>query len=262
MLNERMRRALSTACALAFVAAPSAWAAEVSGELVFCQGGDYCRYFPQPRLDVTFIAAPDERNELRMLPHVEGVRIIDAGADIKPGAFCTAVSANDVRCGPPAPEGLVATAFTGDGRDSSFARIGSVYLGAGRDFGLAAVTSVDGGPGDDKLRAWGDGSVLTGGAGRDELLGSRSDQALAGGPGNDFIFGGVGVDQIDAGAGADQIAGGRGRDEIHAGSGDDFIRASDPDRDTVRCGRGNDRVFISGRDRVFGCERVAHGWDN
>ncbi len=44
--------------------------------------------------------------------------------------------------------------------------------------------------------------------------------------------------------------------------GDDRIRASDPDSDTVRCGPGNDHVFISRRGRVFGCERVTYGSDS
>jgi hypothetical protein len=56
-----------------------------------------------------------------------------------------------------------------------------------------------------------------------------------------------GVRIVDAGA---------GRDQIYAGSGDDLVHAAEPGRDTVRCGRGDDRAAISARDRVFGCERV------
>ena len=209
---------------------------------------------------MTFRAAPEESNELRMRPDPGGVRIVDTGAPIETGAFCTAVNPNDVRCGPPAPSGLVAVAFTGDGPDKGFARTGSLYLGRGRDLGVAASTSVDGGPGADELQGVGDGSVLTGGPGPDKLLGSRGGQLLAGGTGADFVYGGAGADQIDAGAKRDRIMGGHGRDEIFAGSGDDLIRASDPDRDSVRCGRGNDRAFISRSDRAFGCERVVYGW--
>jgi len=63
-----MRRVPLTACAALLLVAPAAGAAELSGRLVYCTGDDICRYFSQPRLDVTFVAAPDEINELRMVP--------------------------------------------------------------------------------------------------------------------------------------------------------------------------------------------------
>lgn len=258
-----MRRAwLVMACLVPVLAAPTAArAGEVSGALVFCTGDDICRYFSQPRLEVTFQAAPGERNNLRMLPHPDGVRIVDSGSAIVPGPSCTAVDANDVRCGPPAPAGLLASAFTGDGPDAAFTRIGSVDLGPGRDLGIAVSASVRGRQADDELRAWGEGSLAYGDAGRDALLAFGGDQYLNGGAGPDFISGGAGGDLIAAGPGADQITGGHGRDDISAGAGNDFIRASDPARDVVRCGRGTDRAFISRRDRTSGCERVTFGWN-
>jgi hypothetical protein len=256
-----MRRALSAVFLLLCLAAPAAWAGEVSGQLVFCEGGDYCRYFPEPRLDVTFRAAEGERNDLRMLAHPDGVHIVDSGAAIETGAFCTAVNPNDVHCGPPAPSGLVAAAFTGDGRDTAFASIGSVFLGSGPDHGLAAGSGMEGGPGDDRLIGVSGASLLIGGAGRDHLSGAGGDDALAGGSGKDRILGRGGADRIEAGPGADLVAGGAARDRIYAGSGDDVIHATDPDRDLVRCGRGNDRAFIGRKDRAFDCERVTHGSD-
>jgi hypothetical protein len=123
-------RSVHRLCGVLFFA-PAAGAAELSGRLVYCTGDDICRYFPQPRLDVTFVAAPGERNELRMVPDPEGVRIADAGAAITTGPFCASISAQEARCGPPAPEGVVVTAFTGDGADSAFADIGAVVLGPG-----------------------------------------------------------------------------------------------------------------------------------
>jgi RTX calcium-binding nonapeptide repeat (4 copies) len=253
------RRAFSTACLMLFLAAPAAWAGNVSGELAFCEGGDFCRYFPEPRLEVTFLAREGERNDLRMLADPGGVRIADTGAPIEVGAYCTSVDPNDAVCGPPAPSGLLAAAFTGDGPDAAFARTGSVFLGLGRDHGLAAGTSMDGGPGSDTLIGVSGASLLTGGAGHDRLSGAGGGEALGGGSGKDLIAGGAGADGIEAGSGADFVAGGPGRDQIYAGSGDDLIHATDSDRDIVRCGRGNDRAFISVNDRAFGCERVIDG---
>lgn len=273
-----MSRALWTACAVLLIAAPGALAGGVSGWLVPCLG-DGCRDQPQTSFYVSFRAAPGERNELRMLRRSNGVRIVDAGAGIEPGEFCTAITPNDVRCAPPYdPDGLPpaalgrVNAFTGDGSDVAFASTGNVHLGRGRDVGSAAGPggSVGGGPGDDELRGWGDGSLLFGGAGRDELSGFRGYQFLLGGSGVDSIAGGRGGDLLNGEAGADVMAGGAGRDFlyggagrdlIYGGAGDDRISASDPDRDTVRCGPGNDHAFISRRDRVFGCERVTYSSD-
>ena len=132
------------------VAAPAASAGEVSGRLVFCTGSDICRYFSEPRLEVTFQAAPGEANELRMVPDPDGVRIVDSGAEIVPGAFCRVVAPNDARCGPPAPQGLLATALTGDGSDRVIARVGNVVLGPGRDFGVVVGATLFG----DQATTW------------------------------------------------------------------------------------------------------------
>lgn len=72
---------------------------------------------------------------------------------------------------------------------------------------------------DDELRAWGEGSLAYGDAGRDALLAFGGDQYLSGGSGPDFISGGAGGDLIAAGPGADQITGGHGRDDIFARGG-------------------------------------------
>ena len=256
LFNGLVRRVLLTACAAFLCVAPAAGAAELSGRLVYCTGDDICRYFPQPRLDVTFVAAPGERNELRMVPDPEGVRIVDAGAAITTGPFCASISAQEARCGPPAPEGLVATAFTGDGADSAFADIGTVVLGPGRDHGYSEGATLNGGPGDDRLISAKGANSLAGGSGRDHLSGSGGEETFAGGAGRDLIVARGGDDRIEAGSGPDVVAGGAGRDEIYAGSGDDLVHAAEPGRDTVRCGRGNDRAAISAEDRAFGCERV------
>lgn len=252
-----VRRIVIGVCALLLLGLPAAEAkaGEASGELVYCTGGDYCRYFPNPRLDVTFRAAPGERNDLRLLSVSEGVRILDSGAAIVPGPTCTAVDPNEVRCGPPAPEGLVASAYTGDGDDRAFAERGSVYLGRGSDHGSGSAF-LDGGPGNDRLLGAGFAGFLEGGTGEDHLSGTSADDTLTGGSGQDRLIARGGIDRIDGGSGADFISAGGGRDTIAAGPGNDLVRASDPARDVVRCGRGDDRAVVSADDRVFGCERV------
>ena len=245
-----MHRALTLCLTALLTIAPPATAGTVSGRLV------------DSRLEVTFRAAARERNEMRILPHVSGVRVVDS-AEIVTGEHCMRVNEHDARCGPPAPGGLLVTAYTGDGADVVSTRAGIAHLGPGRDLGIALAErgSLHGGPGDDRLRAAGRGASAFGGVGRDELLGGgRGDLILEGGPGPDFVVGRSGDDRLDAGAGRDHLAGGRGRDEIAAGPGNDFVRASDEARDLVRCGSGRDRAFVSRNDRARGCERVTLGW--
>lgn len=254
-----MRRTLGSAFVLLVLVAPAtAQAGEVSGALVSCTGGDFCRYFPEPRLEVTFRAARGEPNELSIRPNPDGVRIVDAGAGIEPRAFCTAVDANAAQCGPQPAAGLIATARTGDGADSAFADIGSVFLGRGDDHGIAEGASLYGGPGNDRLLSATSGNSLAGGAGRDYLTGTNADELLIGGSGKDRLVARGGMDHIEGGPGADFVAGGARPDRIYAGSGDDVIHAADPHRDVVRCGRGNDRAVVRANDRVFGCERVIY----
>ena len=84
-------RALLLACTLALVAASSAAAGTVSGRIVYCDTGDECRYFGDPRLDVKYRAEPGQRDEVRVLPHPDGVRIVDVHG-ITAGPFCLAVN--------------------------------------------------------------------------------------------------------------------------------------------------------------------------
>lgn len=268
-------RALLLACALALVAASTAAAGTVSGRIVYCDTGDECRYFGDPRLDVTYRAAPGERDEVRVLPHPTGVRVVSKG--IEAGPFCFAVNEYDARCGPPAPEGLLMIARTGDRADTGFTHMGSLILGSGNDLGIAYAASVFGGPGDDEVRGFGDGTLIVGGPGDDKQLASFGDQIMQGGPGNDFIAAGLGKDRAEGGPGGDSvvgshgddelaggpgndgIGGGYGSDDIEAGVGDDMVYSYDPNRDTVDCGAGRDRAYVSRNDRVTGCETVTYG---
>jgi hypothetical protein len=112
------------------------------------------------------------------------------------------------------------------------------------------------------------GTVVRGGAGPDYLSGG---ELLDGGPGNDELnigydaatgvrlHGGAGRDSITGGNGPDLIKPGPGRDEVSAWRGADRIRARDGAFDTIRCGRGADRLWLDGIDLAFGsqCERIA-----
>jgi hypothetical protein len=223
-------RTVLLALALALIAASTAAAGTVSGRIVFCDTGDECRYFGDPRLDVTYRAAPGERDEIRVLPHPTGVRIVSVHG-IEVGPFCTAVNDHDARCGPPAPEGLLMVARTGDGSDIGFTHIGSLILGSGKDTGSAYAASVFGGPGDDEVRGFGDGALIVGGPGDDTQIAAFGDQIIQGGPGDD------------------SISAGRGNDRVEGG----------PGRDTVDCGSGRDSAYVSRDDRVTGCETVTYG---
>jgi dipeptidyl aminopeptidase/acylaminoacyl peptidase len=64
-------------------------------------------------------------------------------------------------------------------------------------------------------------------------------------------------DLIDGRGGADRILGAGGDDRISGGAGDDTIVSKDRYPDTVRCGKGVDKVLADYRDRVLqDCEHV------
>ncbi len=55
----------------------------------------------------------------------------------------------------------------------------------------------------------------------------------------------------------DAAAGAHDRDVVVGGDGNDVIRARDGSRDTISCGRGNDRVYADRLDKVADdCESV------
>jgi hypothetical protein len=238
--------------ALLLVAAAPATAATVSG----VQTDEY--------LEVTYLAAPGERNEVRVLAHEVGVRFAGT-TPLVAGDHCFAVDHTDVRCGPLGPVGLVVRAQTGDDDDFVFARIAHVAreriaLGRGDDR-ARGYGMIMGGPGRDDLRVVVRGNALFhGGRGEDVLVGGRRRDLLAGGVGPDLLVGGRRFDELDGGPGRDQIAGGRGPDAVFADAGRDLIRAADGDRDMIQCGPGADRAYVDRRDETTGCERVVVGW--
>jgi RTX calcium-binding nonapeptide repeat (4 copies) len=242
---------LLLALALLLAAAPAAGAATVSG----VQTDEY--------LEVSYTAAPGERNELRVLAHEVGVRFAGSPPMVA-GDHCFAVHARDVRCGPPGPVGLVVRARTGDGEDLVFARVAHVSLerlalGRGDDQGRGNGL-MQGGPGQDDLRVVRGSAVFHGGPGEDVLIGGRFRDLLDGGRGPDLLVGGRRFDELAGGPGRDQLVGGFGPDAFFAGPGDDRIRAADPKGDRIECGAGRDVAYVSRRDQTIGCERVVLGW--
>ena len=117
-------------------------------------------------------------------------------------------------------------------------------------------------PGDDEtacatLKTGGKGNDrLTGTRGGDRLRGRGGDDILRGLAGDDCLSGANGKDKLRAGRGDDKLTGGTGKDELDAGAGDDTVKARDNRRETVRCGKGTDRVTADRDDKLIGCETV------
>jgi hypothetical protein len=97
---------------------------------------------------------------------------------------------------------------------------------------------------------------LVGKRGKDRLVGSSEGDSLKGRGGRDVLRGRGGRDCLAGGTGGDRLNGGTGSDDLDGGPGADVIKARDRDRDTVRCGAGDDRAKVDRRDRVRRCENV------
>jgi hypothetical protein len=124
---------------------------------------------------------------------------------------------------------------------------------------------VEGTPGPDSMKGGNDPDRLLGLGGDDEILGRRGPDCLFGGRGADFVRGGRGADTIWGGRGNDRLAGGpdgdtiyagRGRDRVRGGPGGDLIDVRGGGNDTVDCGAGEDRAYVSKSDTVLNCEHV------
>lgn len=99
---------------------------------------------------------------------------------------------------------------------------------------------------------------LVGSPAADDLIGTPAPDSIKGWGGRDVIRGRPGDDCLSGGAGGDVMRGGGGSDRLQGGAGDDRLRAVDGARDTIRCGRGRDRVKADARDRVApSCESGA-----
>jgi Ca2+-binding RTX toxin-like protein len=142
----------------------------------------------------------------------------------------------------------------GNGDDALFGDAGQDLLqgGAGNDLGRGGTgfDELDGGEGDDHLLGEDDSDALQGGAGGDRLEGGGAADRVAGGSGADVLL---------AGGGNDIVTDSAGRNKVDAGSGADVISVRNGARDTVRCGKGRDRVSADRFDKLSGCEKVRRG---
>jgi Ca2+-binding RTX toxin-like protein len=151
-----------------------------------------------------------------------------------------------------------------------------------------AANPCDGTPGDDSLRgsnsnneihAHGGGDLVRGVGGRDGIYGEDGNDDLYGGPSKDTLYGGPGQDYVDGGKGKDYEKGHdyvrhseaalrsnardkpgnevRTADVLKGGPGDDTIDAIDGNKDHLRCGSGNDTVYVDEQDTLKRCEDVA-----
>jgi Ca2+-binding RTX toxin-like protein len=130
---------------------------------------------------------------------------------------------------------------------------GDVLIGTG------ASDRIVGRPGDDLIRGRHGADCLFGQEGNDRIFGGRGDDRLSGGMGKDRLSGARGDDRLSGGRGDDRLSGARGKDSPAGGRGRDTIYAADGTRETVRCGRGVDRVKADRHDRLIGCERKERG---
>lgn len=116
--------------------------------------------------------------------------------------------------------------------------------------GLASAVTPNcdrGGPGPNRMVGTAERDALCGEDGNDTILGRAGNDSLVGGGNNDDISGDEGDDKIKGGTGTDVITGGPGNDVIRPGM---FNQTEDGARDKVRCGDGEDIVYVTGRDVV------------
>jgi hypothetical protein len=196
--------------------------------------------------NVTYTAAPGERNDVTVTASVDGVTVDDAGASVTAGRACDQLGPHTARCYPRGDRPFTQV-LAGDGDDA---------VRAIAEPGSAMVFSLSGASGDDTLVAADSGSVLDGGPGADTLEGGPGDDSLTGGPGSDTLTGGAGDDSITpdgegAAPGADVVDGGPGSDSVSYAE-----RTAPVDVDLERPG-GNGGVGEN--DTVRGIENVVSG---
>lgn len=183
--------------------------------------------------EIRFVAMPGEANDVEILPGSSGQpwTVIDHGAALTTGQYCTNVDAHTVRCAAAAdPNPMAGLRFAdvkaGDGNDR-------LRIGTSDDTGWALFA--DGGAGDDDLVAGMGGGELDGGPGDDRLV------STANAP---FAMPLV----LDGGGGADVLRGGMGDDTLTDGDRTGAIGERAPGPDVLDGGGGVDT--ISYRDRT------------
>lgn len=141
---------------------------------------------------------------------------------------------------------------------------GGVVDGCGGNDVIKGSGKIYGGPGNDNVSIYGDGSAVSAGPGNDRIFSSRDRIKIYGDAGSDYIesqgngnkiYGGVGNDLIIFG-GSSAAFGGPGNDNmfeqprdsdkykvrIYGDDGDDLIQSADG-RDFLFAGAGNDQVL-------------------
>jgi Ca2+-binding RTX toxin-like protein len=134
-----------------------------------------------------------------------------------------------------------------EGTDYIIGLFGDDYI-----IGYNGSDFIFGGQGDDVIHGGENNDEIIGGTGNDNITGGPGADEIIGGEGNDTILGGRGPDIIIGGQDNDVIVGGYGSDIIDGSEGNDIVysanqNSTDPDysQDRIRCGDGNDEVWIN-----------------
>jgi RTX calcium-binding nonapeptide repeat (4 copies) len=242
------------------------------------------------RADLTYTAAPGEQNRVAINPIEPAgfggwlVRETGPGVTLTPGAGCSSVDPETVKCPTAQTEAVLYVSVTlNDLRDIASLASACGYVADELDFPCGSVngdagagddeivandavvfpndTTVTRGAGSDLLIAGEMGGVLKGGPGNDNLSGAGGHDLLIAGDGSDFVFAGAGNDVIRGGPGNDKIYAGWGADRVEARAGNDTICARDRRRDVLKGGYGSDRARVDRIDVTTSIERFVSGDD-
>lgn len=212
-----------------------------------------------------------ESNRMVVRRDGSGVLLADAGATLKAGSHCAAVTSKVVRCDHGAVP-MVGYRLQGGAGDDVITLLGSMRLAAS----VGQPQLVLGGPGDDVLSGGDDPDRIVGGPGSDELHGGSGDDLLfnahaydipvadVDGPEPDRADGGPGTDTVDYSrrtnaltlslAGPQAGGGEQGErdrlenvENVQGGDGDDVI-SGDTHPNRLRGANGNDRLAGAGGD--------------
>ncbi len=126
-------------------------------------------------------------------------------------------------------------------------------------FAVVAVLSASG-----RVPGVSSNSSPVGGSGTfrgEQMLGTRGHDIIHGSAAGDIVFTFGGDDRAYGGDGGDLIDPGNGEDAVSAGPANDRIRAYDLSRDVIRCGSGDDIVFVDHLDLTLDCEESVQGRD-
>src|SRR5437868_6949950 len=191
---------------------------------------------------LTFVAAAGVRNSVTVSggpTRSSGTSdfVVRDHAPLTAGQGCQQIDPMTVECD---PTGVTTVSLDGGDRSDSLSSLPYVYA------------LIYGGPGDDRLSAYGRSAGLTGGLGNDALFGSPEADSLSGDEGNDYLSANAGRDRVEGGLGDDELFGGAGPDLERGREGDDTV-VGDKGPDRLRGDSCNDAVGgAAGNDREVG----------